>query len=516
MSYHVRTRTHAPTLARVRARAAFAFALLLAPLSLDAQQPSSGAAEIDSLSLDQAIRLAVENNPLFLQQKNDIELARSSVRAAYGGLAPNASISSGFGYTASGERRFGSVEFGRQPDYYSSDYAIGMNYEVSGSTLLRPSVQRSQKRATERRVSGADANLRAQVSQQYLAVLRERERVAQAEKEIARASEYVRLAEARLAVGAGTPLDVRRAEVTKGRAEVTLVQARNGAAIAALTLGQVIGIPLDDSVRLTSRFAVFEPGLEPDALVQAALANNPNLLAARASSEAAQTGVRSARSAYLPSLNFNVGLRGSVYQAGSIEPFVEQGVSGAQRQFQACQQGNQLGQLIGQAATDCSRFDVNNPAVIQGIRSEQESRNNGFPFNYTRQPLSASMVVSLPIFTGFGRELQVDQARAAAADARQQIRAEELRLRQEVGAGVHNLETAHQTVRLQERVRANSEEELRMAQERFRFGAASSIEVTDAQANLAQAEQALIDAIYTFHQTLAQLESLVGRSLRTQ
>jgi hypothetical protein len=44
--------------------------------------------------------------------------------------------------------------------------------------------------------------------------------------------------------------------------------------------------------------------------------------------------------------------------------------------------------------------------------------------------------------------------------------------------------------------------------ERFRFGAATSVEVTDAQTNLAQAEIEKIDAAYNFHQSLAALEAL--------
>jgi outer membrane protein len=63
-------------------------------------------------------------------------------------------------------------------------------------------------------------------------------------------------------------------------------------------------------------------------------------------------------------------------------------------------------------------------------------------------------------------------------------------------------------------VAENAAEELRMAQERFRFGLANSIEVTDAQANLAEAERAVIDAVYTYHSALAGLEALVGGSLR--
>ena len=49
---------------------------------------------------------------------------------------------------------------------------------------------------------------------------------------------------------------------------------------------------------------------------------------------------------------------------------------------------------------------------------------------------------------------------------------------------------------------------------RFRFGAANSIEVSDAQAKLSQAERDQISAVYEFHKTLAALEALVGRSLR--
>lgn len=485
-----------------------------APVTAVAQAPDP--APGDSLSLGRATRLAEEYNPLLLQQKNDLDVAGSSVRAAYGGLLPSASVSTGFGYTASGERRFGSVEFGRQPDYYSSDYALGLNYELSGSTLLQPSIQRAQRRAAERRVTGADATLRAQVAQQYLAVLQARERVEQANKEIVRTEDYLKLAQARLEVGAGTPLDVRRAEVQKGRAEVARLQAENSRTVAMLTLGQLMGVPLDPSVRLTTGFTIFDPQLDATALVREALDRNPALLAARASEDAAATNVRSARSQYLPNLNLSVGVRGSVYQAGDIESFVQEGLFAAQRQFQSCRQGNAIGALIGQPPLDCGRYDVTQPAVIESIRSQQRARNRGFPFDYTRQPLAASVSVSLPVFTGFARALQVDQARAGAADARLQIRAEELRLRQEVGAAVANLETAYQTARLQEQVRANAEEELRMAQERFRFGAASSIEVSDAQANLAQAEQALIDAVYSFHQTLAQLEALVGKPLRVQ
>ena len=502
----VRRLSSAP--ARV-AMAVAAVASLAAPQAAFAQQPAPA-----EISIEQAIRLARENNPRYLQTTNDVGVARSSVRAAYGSLIPSLSASNSYGYTASGEARFGTVEFGRQPESYSSSYSVNMGLSLSGSTLLQPAVQKAQQRATERRVEGAGASLDAQVSQQYLSVLQARELVQQAEQEVARTAEHVRLAEARLEVGAGTPLDVQRAQVQHGQAEVSLVQARNNADIAAITLGQLVGTPLDPAIELTSTFSIFDPEWSPAELIEIALGRNPSLLAAEANASAAGTSVRAARTAYLPSLNFNVGVNGSVYQAGNVNALVSQQVAGLGQQYSNCQTNNDLMQLIGRPTANCAIFNPSDPAVVAGIRGELEAQNSGWPFDYRRQPLSASVSVSIPIFQGFSRQLQVDQAKATASDARQMVREENLRLRQEVAAAVRNLEAAYETALLQERVVENATEELRLAQERFRFGAANSIEVTDAQTNLGQAEQARIDAVYNFHKSLAALEALVGQTLR--
>ncbi len=481
---------------------------LLAPAQLSAQEYAAP----DALSLREAVALARENNPGYLQQQNEIGVARASVRAAQGSLLPSARAQNTFGYVASGERRFESVGLGTQPEVYSSEYSVGLNYSVSGSTILQPSVERSRLNATQRRVVGAGAQLESQVANQYLTVLQAREQILQSERELARAGEHVRLAEARLEVGAGTPLDVRRAEVQQGRAQIGLVQARNSAATSVLMLSQLIGVQLDPAVQLTDEFAIFEPAWDASSLVEMAIQNNPALLAARAGSSAARTSVAAARSTYLPTLSASVGWRGSVYESGSIEPIFADEIDGMQRSYASCLDQNDIRTRVGLTARPCT--NPADPAVAAELRNFLEQQNTGFPFSYNRLPLAASFTVSLPIFTGFSRQLEVDRARAMAADADYQVRAEELRLRQEVGTGVRNLETGHQTVLLQEQVRANAAEELRLAQERFRFGAANSVEVTDAQTNLAQSEKELIDAVYDFHRSLAALEALVGRPLR--
>jgi outer membrane protein len=137
-----------------------------------------------------------------------------------------------------------------------------------------------------------------------------------------------------------------------------------------------------------------------------------------------------------------------------------------------------------------------------------------FPFNYTGEPFGAQVQLSLPIFQGFSRERQVEQAKADAADARYQLRGEELRLRADVATAYLNATTAKQSVALEERNKDLAEDQLRLARERYRVGVASFLELQDAATIKARADRAYLNAIYSFHESMAALENAVGRSLK--
>jgi outer membrane protein len=465
-----------------------------------------------ALSLEEAVATARANNPTFLARQSDINVARWQVRAASADFLPSVNASTSVGYTQPGEQRVGAVAFSDRPSYYSSDYNLGVALELNGTKMLQPAVARANARAVEQRVENDEANLVSNVVQQYLSILQARESIAQAEREVTRTQEHVRLAQARLDVGAGTQLDVRRAEVQQGQAEIRMVQAQNLLATARLALGQLMGAPLPPDIDLSSEFVVFEPGWQTNELVMRALRNNPGLLAARATAEAAGTGVRQAQSTYLPRLTFSTGVRGSVFSAGDVDLLVNQQMDQARVRFDNCVQQNEVLARIGLPTNPCS-----NPATAefqQSLRTQVEASNPSWPFGYTRQPISAGVTLSLPLFTGLQRQVQVAQAQSNARNAQYAVRAQELQLQTDVGTALRNLETAFRTSQIQERVRATAAEELRLAQERFRFGAASSVEVTDAQTNLAEAERALIDVVYNFHKSLAALEALIGESLR--
>jgi outer membrane protein len=484
--------------------------LVLALLGIAAPATTqTGPAE---LTIEHALELARQNNPDFLSQENALVSARWVVRSAYGDLIPTSNVSMGMGYTASGERRFGTVGLGEQPAMYSSNYNLGLSYSLNGARLLEPTRARAQEQATVARVEGAGSQLDANVRQGYLSVLQADAAVTQARQEVDRTTEHVRLAQARLEVGTGTILDVRRAEVQHGQAEVRVVQAENTAAAERLALGRLIGVPLSDNVSLTSAFDLFEPTWARNEIVALAMANNPVLRAARAQYDATSTSRQVARSEYLPTLSASLGFRGDLAQAASIAPLVDRDLGQLSRTRQSCLDQNQMRQAAGLSPNPCP--DPADPAVRTQLEEQYRAQNSGFPFDWTRQPMSASLTVSLPLFTGLNRQQRIEESNLAVQDARHSVRSEELRVSAESEMLLRSVAAAYRIARLQARVRDTASEELRLAQEQYRSGLATSVEVTDAQTNLSEAERAEIAAIYDYHQSLAALEALVGTPLR--
>lgn len=499
-----------PSVIRVAGAFLFGGSVMSAPLA--AQQPEP------VLTLQDAIHLARQNNPAYQAQRNNVDVASAAVREAYGGLLPGASASTSFSYQAAGTPRFGmfsgsDLGISNTPAYYSSDYSIGLNYTLSGATLAAPGREKASRRAVEANLVVTEFALHADVTGKYLAVARAADGVVLAQEELKRAEENLKLAAARVSVGAAIPLEEKQAEVERGRARVALLQSENLVRTERLRLAQSIGIELPANTQLTTRFDVFDLTLSQEELIRNALDAHPTIRAARANEQASDAGVRAARSSYLPNMDFSVGLSGYSREAGNTTTLIENARGQMQGQRNECMRMN----LISAGLTtplpgypqDCSAFQLTAEMERQLISS-----NDVFPFNYTRQPLGATLRFSLPIFNGFSRERQIEQARAASADARFQTRTEELRLRTEVATAYLNVTTAEQSVELEEANRQLAADQLELARERYRVGVASFLELQDAETIKARADRAYLNAVYAFHEGIAALEQAVGRNLR--
>jgi outer membrane protein len=492
---------------RLRVTASLAMAM--------AAVPDAHAQTGPTLTLDEAITIARRSNPEYLQQANDVRVADWAVRDAYGSLLPGASVSTTYGYQAAGTARvgtFGDIGVTNSTDYYTSSYNLGLNYRLSGATLMAPGQAKSQRRATEAGVEAAEFTLRTNVTRQYLAVKRAQDGVVLAQQELARAADNLRLAEARVAVGAAIPMEATQAEIERGRAEVNLLQAQNLVRTEQLRLSQALGVDLPQEMDLTTTFAVTDVPWTEQQLQAVAAQAHPQLRAARAQREASDAGVRMARSAYLPSLNLSAGVSGFWRQAGDSDFLVQQARASSAAAQQNCQTVNLisagLSTPLPDTPADCSRY-----ALTSAQETAIRDRNRMFPFNYANDPFSASLSISLPLFDGFSRERQVEQARVARSDAELRLRAEELRLRSEVSASLNTARTAGRSAEIEARNAELAEQQLRLARERYRVGASSYIELQEAETLKARADRAYLNALYQFHESLAALEAAIGRPL---
>ena len=496
-------------------------ALLLAGALLCSSAPSAGQeAPPATLTLEEAIRLAVRNNPAFRAVSNDASVADWQVRTAYADLLPSLSVSTNASYQAAGKPELAgglnAADFGisATPAYLSSSYYLGLSLGFSGATFFNMAAQRAARSATDARVTAARYDLTANVTTLYLAARRTQDNVILQRQVLQTAAEALRLAEARMAVGEGMRLDVAQAEVTHGRAEVALIQAEHAFETAKLALLQGVGVELDRDIQLVSEFEVFEPTWQLETLLDQAQRGHPSVIAAQRSQAAATANSRAAKMSYLPRVSMSGGWGGSTRAVADDQVAIESARSSVESQRRSCESSAALNERLNEPLPGYEPRDCSAIVFTPEHEAAALAANSVFPFDFTGRPPSFSVTVSMPIFDGFSRELQVQQAAAAAEDARMSVRTEELNRRSQVTAAFLALEAAHRTVGLEEKNAVTAAEQLQLAQERYRLGVGSIVELSQAQEGAARADQALLAARYAFFDNLAALEAAVGRPLR--
>lgn len=494
--------------------AASALLALLAG-AVTAQQPAT-------LTLDEALELARGNNPTFLSVRNDEGAASWAVREAYGNFLPRATVSGGMRYEDGGAALFGSftasdIGFTETPPFYFSSYAANLSLSLSGQTLFNVQEQRANRYAVTANVRAEEVALETAVTRSYLGVLRARDNVQLRRQELERAEENLTLAETRAEAGVAIPLDAQQARVERGRAQVNVLTAQSTFETAKLRLLQQLGIEIETPVTLTTEFQMFEPQWSRTSLLETAMAAHPRLRSLQATERAQRAAARTAWSSYLPTLNASASLSGYTRQVGSDEFLLAQRLDGLENQQQACQEFNDLSSRLANPypEQDCSQYQATDQRV-DSLRATVVAGNRAFPFDFQQQPLTVSVGLSLPVFTGFTRQRQVAQAEAAADDTEHQLRSERLRLKTDLAAAYLQLQTAYQSVQIEETNREVAADQLEMARERYRVGLDSFIQLTEAETLKSQADQAYLGAVYTFHEALADLEAAVGQPLRPE
>ncbi len=480
-------------------------------LGLTPQEGRAQSAVGATLTIDEAIEIARRNNPAFQQQLNARRRAGAALRTAYGGLLPSVDASFGSSYREGRPQVFGGVAFGANSDVVTSNYSVNFSAAYSLQSLLNPRQQSHTVDAVDADVAFRELTLRQQVTAQYLLAQQAARRAILQDSIVARQRLQLELAQVRVTVGSGTSLDVKRAEVALAQQELEAVRARNAEASELVRLLQLLAVPAGTTVRLTSELTLIEPTIDLSMLLSEAKARNPNLAALRAREDAATVNRRRASGQYLPSLRLSAGFGGFTNQLTDNAFAVGQAEAQVASQRASCfvQDSLRIGAGMPSITSRCNAL-VFTDADAARVRSN----NSTWPFAFSREPYTLSASLSMPLFNGFQREQQVQEASLGMQDARLALRDAELQLTSDITLNVLGLRTQWQVLELQRRTAAASQEALQLAQEQYRVGTASYIDVATALNDYQAAEIQLLAASYEYQRVFSQLELLIARSLR--
>lgn len=480
----------------------------VAPTLASAQTPLPTQGNV--LTLTDALTLARRNNPVLANSVNARRTAAANVRAANGAFMPNVNTSFGGGYREGRQTFFQGQGFGSTNDQLSTDAAANASLNLSLGALNDRRAVKAEQEATESDIAAAEVTVRNNVITQYLAALQAQATAALQDTLLATTGAQLQLAQARLQVGSGTQLDVQRAEVADGQQRVASIRARNTAQVEIVRLFQQIGMDPVPGTTLDPDIPA-PPALELQSVLDMAKRANPALSALKMREESARRQLTSAKSGYYPTLSLQAGVSAFTNRFTNTGQLIDQSRNSLLNQRASCIRTEEVRARLqlqnNLAACEALAFS---PAAEQGIRDSQGK----YPFDFTRNPYSVSASLSLPLFNGFRREQQIEQAQVVRRNAENNTRGQELRVTADVTAAYLQFNTAQQTVELQEQNVRTARTALSLAQERYRVGAISIVDLVQARGDFERAETDRITAVYDVQRAFAALENAVGRPLR--
>jgi outer membrane protein TolC len=119
--------------------------------------------------------------------------------------------------------------------------------------------------------------------------------------------------------------------------------------------------------------------------------------------------------------------------------------------------------------------------------------------------------VNIPLFQGLKTKYSVDQAKAQlrATLANAEVLGQDVN--KEVEQNYLDVKTAREVIRSTAKAREAAQENLRLAQGRYKAGVGSIIEVTDAQVQFSRSDLRYVQALYDYRIAEAKLDKAVGR-----
>jgi outer membrane protein len=415
-----------------------------------------------AVTLDEAIQLALERNPLLAASRQDLIGSESDQGLARAALFPKIDLSESYMRTNNPVSAFGTLL--NQANFTSADFAVDRldhpepvdNFRFR-ITLTQP-IYNGNREYLGLRMAGIGQEIAAKsydtarqrviftVTEAYdrRLLAKERLKVAQEAEQIA--EEDLRQIQSRYEHGIVVKSDLLGAEVRLADVKEERIRAENNAALTGIVLKNAIG--LTEEVETIGDLE--KPRIEPPALpslMEEAKKSRPDYQMLRHRLAQTETEVDLARSAFLPNLN----LQGS--------------------------------------------YEVNNRTLTTDGSD-----------SYT-----VLAVLSFNLFNGLGDQARLRRAKAQREKQEALLVEQAQGIELEVATAYLDLTAAQKRIQVHEEAVDQAKEHLRIVRNRYQTGITTILDLLTAEHLLAQAQTARIQSLYDYGVGLARLDLVTGR-----
>lgn len=142
-----------------------------------------------------------------------------------------------------------------------------------------------------------------------------------------------------------------------------------------------------------------------------------------------------------------------------------------------------------------------------GLQAKYGLSGGSFPLVWN---WSAALQAPLQLFTGRRQTWRINEAVAQLRAVRAQLTDREQQVYQDLQNALHQLDSARQRLPLSDLLVKQAQESLDLISERYRLGAATAVEVTDAQVALTGARAEQVKAKFDYQAAVAQIKHAAG------
>ena len=429
---------------------------MMVPAALCAQS-MSGLSDAKPISLDEAVKLAQQNQPSTVSARNALRTGESTVRSTLLGYLPQPSL----GISAS-QRGGTQIVQGVPLPLTGNPWSYSRSVSFGTVTLFDGMQRWNNYKAAQANLTVSDANVITQnysvalnVKTQYYAVLTAREQESAAQRQLETAQQQLRVSTAKMNAGSATRTDSLSGAIAVANARQAILNAQNQLLNANAALTRFVATPFTVTAMPADTADIAPLGVDDAALLTMAL-EGPSVRQTTASLSAAQATQRAAKAPYMPTVTMN----------GSY----------------------------GQTPASSKTFDW-------GGGTASTSTSLGFNINY-------------PLFDGYRREQTMVTARVGLENAEANLRDAKFLAQQNLSTQLNTYRTAMLSIDLSKLNIQASEETLRVVQQQYNLGTKQLLDLLTAQTSLDNARTSLITARQAARIAKANIESLIGRDLK--